>query len=144
MVNVSKKQATKRRAIARSTVLIDKDILVNIEAGKAGKGNPFEVARLAGIMGAKKTAELIPLCHPLSLDHITVTAHSDAKTGCVTIEAECITTGKTGVEMEAMTAVSIAALTFYDMCKALDHAITISTTQLILKEGGRSGRFERK
>ena len=142
MVDVSEKAVTARVAVARGAVEMAPETLALITEGRAKKGDVLSVARLAGIMGAKKTADLIPLCHPLALSKVTVelTAHPD--TNRVEIEATVKTTGQTGVEMEALTAVAIAQLTVYDMVKAVDKGMKLTDTRLVLKEGGKSGRFE--
>jgi cyclic pyranopterin phosphate synthase len=138
MVNVGEKEATHRAATARSVVRL------NAEAAKAvaeggPKGDVLGTARLAGIQAAKRTAELIPLCHPLGLDHVEVDATLDQAAGTVTITATASLSGKTGVEMEAMTAASVAALTIYDMVKAVQRDVVIEETRLITKTGGKSG-----
>ncbi|MDR6265492.1 MULTISPECIES: cyclic pyranopterin monophosphate synthase MoaC [Rhodobacterales] len=140
MVDVSEKPITSRVAVAKGRVLMTPETLAMIDEGRAKKGDVLAVARLAGIMGAKKTSDLIPLCHPLAISKVSVelTVASDA----VEIEATVKTTGQTGVEMEALTAVNIAALTVYDMVKAVDKSMHISDIRLVLKEGGKSGRFE--
>ncbi|HEX8494424.1 MAG TPA: cyclic pyranopterin monophosphate synthase MoaC [Pyrinomonadaceae bacterium] len=142
MVDTSAKPVTARRAIASARVLMSTETVRAIRAGQTPKGDPLETARLAGIMAAKRTAELIPLCHPLALTHIDVRAKlSEAG---VLLEAEVATEGQTGVEMEALTAVSVAALTVYDMCKAVDKAITITDVRLEMKTGGKSGDYVRQ
>lgn len=140
MVDVSEKPITSRVAVARGRVLMTPETLAMIDEGRAKKGDVLAVARLAGIMGAKKTSDLIPLCHPLAISKVSVelSVASDA----VEIEATVKTTGQTGVEMEALTAVNIAALTVYDMVKAVDKSMHISDIRLVLKEGGKSGRFQ--
>ena len=140
MVDVSDKPATARRAVARGWVAMAPETLALVTEGTAAKGDVLGVARLAGIMAAKKTAELIPLCHPLALSRVSVELAPAA--GRVEIEATVATTGPTGVEMEALTAVSVAALTVYDMLKAVDRGMVIGEVRLALKEGGKSGRFE--
>ena len=140
MVDVSDKPATARRAVARGWVAMAPETLALVKEGTAAKGDVIGVARLAGIMAAKKTAELIPLCHPLALSRVSVELAPAA--GRVEIEATVATTGPTGVEMEALTAVSVAALTVYDMLKAVDRGMVIGEVRLALKEGGKSGRFE--
>src|SRR5258708_13916081 len=141
MVDVSAKPATAREAVARGHITISATALKQIRAGGMKKGDPLETARLAGIMAAKQTATLIPLCHPLGISHadVQIAVHDNG----VAIESTVTTDGKTGVEMEALTAVSIAALTIYDMCKALDKAIEITDIRLETKTGGRSGDFIR-
>jgi cyclic pyranopterin phosphate synthase len=141
MVDVSEKPATARRAIARGVVRMAPETLALLMDG-APKGDVLGVARLAGIMAAKKTSDLIPLCHPLALSKVTVDLVPVPDETCVTIEATVATTGPTGVEMEALTAVSVAALTVYDMLKAVDRGMTIGDIRLAFKEGGASGRFE--
>ncbi len=142
MVDVSSKAVTARLAIAESTISMARSTLEHIEAGTAKKGDVLGVARLAGIMAAKRTAELIPLCHPLPLEKVELELEPDASLPGVLIRATCTTTGKTGVEMEALTAASVAALTIYDMCKAVDRGMTIRETRLIFKSGGKSGDFQ--
>ena len=139
MVNVSAKAVTKREAQASAFVLLRRSVIKALP--KNPKGDPLETARLAGVMAAKRTAELIPLCHPLPLTHVDVCA--DVKDDGVYLEAEVSTKAQTGVEMEALTAVSVAALTVYDMCKALDKSMTITDVRLELKTGGKSGDFKR-
>ena len=141
MVDTSAKTATSRRAVASASVLMSPNTLAALESHQTPKGDPLETARLAGIMAAKKTAELIPLCHPLPLTHIDVRAKLNASG--VHLEAEVATNAQTGVEMEALTAVSIAALTIYDMCKALDKGIRITEVRLESKTGGKSGDYQR-
>jgi cyclic pyranopterin monophosphate synthase len=142
MVDVTAKPATSRRAVARGWIAMAPETLALVVAGTAAKGDVLGVARLAGIMAAKKTAELIPLCHSLALSKVAVDLVPAADRGRVEIEATVATTGPTGVEMEALTAVSVAALTVYDMLKAVDRGMTIGEVRLALKEGGKSGRFE--
>lgn len=139
MVNVGGKEATARVAIASGFVRLTPDCVAIVRDQKLAKGDVLAIAELAGIMGAKQTATLIPLCHPLGLDHVSLRLLLGDEG--ISIEAECRITGKTGVEMEAMTAVSIAALTIYDMCKAVDKAITIEEIRLCHKSGGKSGDF---
>ena len=137
MVDVSAKPATARRAVA--SVLVKMKPTTRKALRQNPKGNPLEIARIAGISAAKRTAELIPLCHPLMLSHVDVRAEM-CKNG-VRITSEVRTTGRTGVEMEALTAAAVAALTVYDMCKALDKAIEITRLRLLEKSGGKSGMF---
>ena len=137
MVDVSGKAATLREAVATGHIAMSAVALTAIRDGAAAKGDVLAVARIAGIMAAKKTAELIPLCHPLPLDRVAVDFTFD-DTG-ITATATASTTGKTGVEMEAMTAVSVALLTIYDMAKAVDKAMTIGSVRLVSKTGGKSG-----
>ncbi len=141
MVDTSAKDATMRRAVATARVLMSEATVTAVRAHRTPKGDPLETARLAGIMAAKRTADLIPLCHPLPLTHIDVRAelHDDG----VHLAAEVATRAQTGVEMEALTAVSVAALTVYDMCKAIDKAMTITDVQLETKTGGKSGDYKR-
>ena len=141
MVNVGEKSATKRIAIARGFVSMSAETIATITSKSLSKGDVMQVAELAGIMGAKQTAQLIPLCHPLGLDHVSVKLALDNEKGGIEIIAECHITGKTGVEMEALTAVSITALTIYDMCKAVDKAMVISEVKLVYKAGGKSGTY---
>lgn len=142
MVDTSDKAVTTRQAIASARVLMSKETVAAVEEHRTPKGDPLEAARLAGIMAAKRTAELIPLCHPLPLTHVDVQARIEEYG--VSLESTVATNAQTGVEMEALTAVSVAALTIYDMCKALDKGITISDVRLESKTGGKSGDFVRK
>ncbi len=139
MVDVSAKPETERVAIASATVVVSSATLARIKAGTVEKGDVLSVARLAGIMGAKKTPDLIPLCHPVALTNVSVELIVDEPACAVRVEATCRTKGRTGVEMEAMTAVSVAALTIYDMVKAMDRGVTITDIRLIHKSGGKSG-----
>lgn len=141
MVDTSEKLNTARRAIASAMVLMTPDTVVALREHRSPKGDPLEAARLAGIMAAKRTAELIPLCHPLPLTHIDVSASLNDEG--VYLEADVSTNAQTGVEMEALTAVSVAALTVYDMCKALEKGIRITEIRLERKSGGKSGDYER-
>jgi cyclic pyranopterin phosphate synthase len=142
MVDVSDKPATVRRAVARGWIAMGPATLALVAEGTAAKGDVLGVARLAGIMAAKRTSELIPLCHPIALSTVAVELAADAAAGRVLIEATVATTGPTGVEMEALTAVSVAALKVYDMLKAVDRGMAIGGIRLALKEGGASGRYE--
>ena len=142
MVDVSDKDATARVAVARGTVTMAPETLRRISGGEIAKGDVLAVARLAGIMAAKRTHELIPLCHPLALTAVELDLSADPARDAVDIEARVRTTGKTGVEMEALTAVSVAALTVYDMCKAIDRAMRIGDIRLVHKSGGKSGTYE--
>jgi cyclic pyranopterin phosphate synthase len=142
MVDVGEKQETKRSATARATVLVG-NTAAQLIANDGPKGDVLQTARLAGIQAAKRTSELIPLCHPLGLDHVSVDAELDATSAQVTITATAETTGRTGVEMEALTAASVAALTVYDMVKAVERGVTIERVELIAKSGGRSGSWTR-
>ena len=141
MVDVSGKPATPRTATARVRVVMDPTTLAMILQGSAKKGDVLGVARLAGIMGAKRTADLIPLCHPLPITSVTVELQADAAANAVEIAATVRTTGQTGVEMEALTAASVAALTVYDMCKAVDRSMRIDDLRVTHKAGGKSGEF---
>ena len=143
MVDVSDKDVTSRIAVARGEVRMSPETLAVITEGRAKKGDVLAVARLAGIMGAKKTADLIPLCHPLPITKVAVELEPDPALPGVRIEATVKTTGQTGVEMEALTAVSVAALTLYDMVKAVEKTMVIGEIRLEMKDGGKSGRFER-
>jgi len=142
MVNVGDKPVTDRVAVAKGDITMAAGTLAKIREGGFGKGDVLGVARLAGIMGAKQTASLIPLCHPLGLDHVAVDLEADDSLPGVRITATCRVTGRTGIEMEAMTAVSVAALTIYDMCKAVDRAMVIGAIRLTHKSGGKSGVFD--
>ncbi len=142
MVDVSDKAATARTAIAAGEVLMSAETLALVTEGRAGKGDVLGVARLAGIMGAKRTADLIPLCHPLPVTKVALDLTADPTLPGIRIEATVRTTGQTGVEMEALTAVSVAALTIYDMLKAAEKSMQIGNIRLLMKEGGKSGRFE--
>ena len=141
MVDVSDKPTTARRATARARVVMRASTLAVIRAGTAEKGDVLAVARLAGIMAAKRTADLIPLCHPLPITAVTVDLAPDAAGTAVEIEATVRTAGQTGVEMEALTAASVAALTVYDMCKAIDRGMRIEALRVTHKDGGKSGEF---
>ncbi|MGR3344900.1 MAG: cyclic pyranopterin monophosphate synthase MoaC [Paracoccaceae bacterium] len=142
MVDVSGKAETARTAIAEGHVKMSAETLDIIVKGKATKGDVLGVARLAGIMAAKKTADLIPLCHPLPLTKVAVALTPDADLPGIRVTATVKTNGRTGVEMEALTAVSVACLTLYDMVKAAQKSMIISDIRLILKDGGKSGRYE--
>jgi cyclic pyranopterin phosphate synthase len=141
MVDVSAKAATQRVAVARGEVVMKPETLALIVEGKVPKGDVLAVARVAGIMAAKRTADLIPLCHPLNLSSVAVEFTPDARAGRLGIEATARLTGQTGVEMEALTAVTVAALTVYDMCKAADKGMRIEAVRLARKEGGKSGTW---
>lgn len=141
MVDVGGKEITERVAVARASVIMQASTLKLIKDKKAAKGDVLSVAQLAGIMAAKRTADLIPLCHPLALSNVQVELSLDAKRRAVDIEATCKLKGRTGVEMEALTAASVAALTVYDMCKAVDRGMVISEVKLLHKSGGKSGTF---
>ena len=142
MVDVTDKQVTDRLAMAEGHVRMTPETLALVREGRAGKGDVLGTARLAGIMAAKKTADLIPLCHPLPLSKVTIDLEPDEDLPGVRITATVRTTGRTGVEMEALTAVSVASLTIYDMLKAAEKGMEIGGIHLALKEGGKSGRWE--
>lgn len=144
MVDVSDKDVTERVASAEGSVLMRPETLRLVQEGALEKGDVLAVARLAGIMAAKRTAELIPLCHPLPLTSVTVDLALDEAASAVKITATCKTRDRTGVEMEALSAVAVAALTVYDMCKAVDRGMTLSGVRLTYKAGGKSGTFRRK
>ncbi|NJM53300.1 MAG: cyclic pyranopterin monophosphate synthase MoaC [Blastocatellia bacterium] len=141
MVDVSDKQTTKRRAIASGKVLLSSETLEILKTNTNPKGNPLEIARIAGIMAAKQTSNLIPLCHQLPLSKVDIKL--ELKDYGIYLEAEVITNSQTGVEMEALTAVTVAALTIYDMCKAVQKDMQITEIQLEFKQGGKSGDFKR-
>lgn len=143
MVDVSHKQSTPRKAVANTAVNMKPETLQRIKEGQIGKGDVLAVAQVAGVMAAKKTHEWIPMCHPLALTGIDL-SFSDNQADTLYIEAEVKVTGMTGVEMEALTAVSAAALTVYDMCKAIDKDMTIGPTYLQSKQGGKSGDYRRR
>jgi len=142
MVDVADKAVTHRRAVATALISMRPETLAMVVEGRAPKGDVIAVARVAGIMAAKKTSDLIPLCHPLPLTHASVELEPEGAGIRVTAVAE--TDGKTGVEMEALTAAGVAALTLYDMCKAVDRAMVVTDVKLLSKEGGRSGRWTRE
>ncbi|WP_420348300.1 cyclic pyranopterin monophosphate synthase MoaC [Pelagibius sp.] len=142
MVDVSDKDVTERIAVARGSIVMQPETLARIRDGAVEKGDVLSVARLAGIMGAKRTPDLIPLCHPLALTSVSLDLTLDEARSAVDITARCKLKGRTGVEMEALTAVSVAALTVYDMCKAVDRGMQITDIRLLRKEGGKSGLYE--
>lgn len=144
MVDVSEKAVTSRIAVAAGHIKMEPETLAVVQENRAKKGDVLGVAQLAGIMGAKKCSDLIPLCHPLPITKVSVELTPDATLPGVQIEATVKTTGQTGVEMEALTAVSTAALTVYDMLKAIDKAMEIGAISVRLKDGGKSGRYEAK
>jgi cyclic pyranopterin monophosphate synthase len=144
MVDVGEKPATERRAVARAVVLVSPATAAAVHAGDAPKGDVLGVARIAGIQAAKRTSELIPLCHPLALSFVGVEGEIDPAAGTITLRAEARTTGPTGVEMEALTAASVAALTVYDMVKGIERGAEIRETVLVEKSGGRSGTWRRE
>ncbi len=141
MVNVGDKDVTRRTAVAEGWIVMQPATLEQIVAGLHAKGDVLGVARLAGIMGAKRTADLIPLCHPLALTRVAVDLHPAPERHAVRCEATVETRGRTGVEMEALTAVQIALLTVYDMCKAVDRGMTLTDIRLLEKAGGKSGHW---
>ena len=143
MVDVGSKDVTDRRAVARAIVRMSVETAALVEAGNAPKGDVLGVARIAGVMAAKRTAELIPLCHPLPLSFVDVAAEIDTREGAVVLTAEARTSAQTGVEMEAMTAASVAALTVYDMVKGVERGVVLETVQLLEKSGGKSGTWRR-
>ncbi len=142
MVDVSAKAETARTATAKARILMQPDTARRIAEGGVAKGDVLSVARLAGIMGAKRTPELIPLCHPLQLSSVQVDLELDLPNSAVEVTATCRIAARTGVEMEALTAVSVAALTVYDMCKAVDKGMRITDIRLVHKAGGKSGTYE--
>ncbi|MGH6934553.1 MAG: cyclic pyranopterin monophosphate synthase MoaC [Dongiaceae bacterium] len=142
MVDVGAKPVSERKAVAKGSVLMQPETIALIGAGDVKKGDVLSIARLAGIMGAKRTPDLIPLCHPLNLSSVAVELSIDRKRNAIDIAATCKVTGQTGVEMEAMTAVAVAALTVYDMCKSVDRGMTITEVRLVHKSGGKSGAYE--
>ncbi|MEP6067076.1 MAG: cyclic pyranopterin monophosphate synthase MoaC [Paracoccaceae bacterium] len=142
MVDVSEKEHTDRVAVAEAYIKMLPETYEIIAEGRAKKGDVLGVARLAGIMGAKKTSDLIPLCHPLAIAKVSIDLVPDADLPGIQVRATVKTTGQTGVEMEALTAASTAALTVYDMCKAVDRGMEIGGLRVVLKDGGKSGRFE--
>ncbi|MFN3335971.1 MAG: cyclic pyranopterin monophosphate synthase MoaC [Thermomicrobium sp.] len=143
MVDVSAKPETQRVAVARGRVQVQPETLRIVREGRAAKGDVLGVARVAGIMAAKRTADLIPLCHPIPLTKVELDLEPNEAESCIEIEARVETVGRTGVEMEALTAVTVAALTVYDMLKAVDRGMTIDAIGLVLKAGGRSGEWRR-
>lgn len=142
MVDVSAKQVTERLALARAELSISAELAQMLDEGTLTKGDAFTVAKTAGILAAKRTGELIPMCHPLGLDQVDIQIELDREGGRIFIKAMAKCSGKTGVEMEALTAASVAALTIYDMSKAVDKTILIERVGLVRKEGGKSGLFE--
>jgi cyclic pyranopterin phosphate synthase len=141
MVDVTAKGATVRQAVARGKALMKPSTVWAIEEGGFAKGDVLGVSRIAGIMAAKKTGDIIPLCHPLEITGVDISFSCDQSKGEILVEAAARTVGKTGVEMEALTAVSVALLTLYDMCKSADRSMILSDIHLIKKSGGRSGTF---
>ncbi len=143
MVDVGAKPSTERRALARAVVRVTPETARTVAAGNAPKGDVLGVARIAGIQAAKRTSELIPLCHPLALSFVNVEGAIDAENGTIELTAEARTTGPTGVEMEALTAASVAALTVYDMVKGIERGAEIASVHLLEKAGGKSGLWQR-
>lgn len=143
MVDVTAKEITEREAVAKGSIFMKKDTLKAILANEIKKGDVLGTAKIAGIMAAKKVGDLIPLCHPLNIDSVDILFEPIRKTNCIDITAIAKASDKTGVEMEALTAVSVAALTIYDMCKAMDKGMIISDIRLIKKTGGKSGTYLR-
>lgn len=143
MVDVGEKEATQRRAVAEGKITMQAETLQRILDGNNKKGDVLAVARIAGIMAAKKTPELVPLCHPLAITHVDIELKTDEASLAVLCKATVETTGITGVEMEALTAVQISLLTVYDMCKAMDKGMTMEAIQLLSKSGGKSGEWQR-
>jgi len=141
MVDVGDKAVTRRIATASGTIQMQPSTLQTIQSGDAKKGDVLGIARIAAIQGAKRTAELIPLCHPISLTKVAVSFDMDTENSSITCTATCDTTGQTGVEMEALTAVSVGLLTIYDMCKAIDRGMVIREIKLLEKQGGKSGHW---
>lgn len=139
MVDVGAKAETCRVAVASGTIHMKPETLAIVESGTAKKGDVLGIARIAAIMGAKRTSDLVPLCHPLSLTHVAIDFVTNKEQSCITCTASVETSGKTGVEMEALTAVQIGLLTIYDMCKAVDRGMVITNTRVLEKRGGKSG-----
>ena len=144
MVDVGAKPSTERRAVAQAVVQVSPRTARAVHAGDAPKGDVLGVARIAGIQAAKRTSELIPLCHPLALSFVGVEGEVDVAAGTITLTAEARTTGPTGVEMEALTAASVAALTVYDMVKGIERGAQIAVSRLLEKAGGKSGHWRRQ
>ena len=144
MVNVGDKAITIRRAVAEGTILMQPQTIKLILAGNHKKGDVLGIARIAGIMAAKKTADLVPLCHPISITHIDIELEPQKNKNAIYCRATTETCDRTGVEMEALTAVQITLLTIYDMCKAVDRSMSINNVQLLEKTGGKSGRWKRE
>ena len=142
MVNVGEKANTQRLAIACGSICMRPETFAMVEAGSHKKGDVLGIARIAGIQAAKKTADLIPLCHPLSLSHVSISFEADAKSHTIHCQVRAETTGPTGVEMEALTAVQVALLTIYDMCKAVDRGMVMGDVKLLEKSGGKSGDWQ--
>ena len=142
MVNVGDKPATHRIAVATGKITMLPETFIMVEAGNHKKGDVLGIARIAGIQASKRTADLIPLCHPLALTHVSLAFQLDSKTSTINCKVRAETTGSTGVEMEALTAVQIALLTIYDMCKAVDRGMVIGDVKLLEKSGGKSGEWK--
>ena len=143
MVDISSKKTTTRQASAEALVCMKKDTLDMIKRGNNKKGDVLAIARIAGIMGSKQTSTLIPLCHPITIESVNIDFQIDSKNNVVKITSSCKTTNKTGIEMEALTAVTVSALTIYDMCKSVDKGIEIKSILLTHKSGGKSGTYKR-
>jgi len=143
MVDIADKAPTARRAIAAGRIVMQAQTLELIRQGKHKKGDVLGVARIAGIMATKRTADLVPMCHPLALTHVSVEFETDAEESAIECTVTAETTGQTGVEMEALTGVQVALLTIYDMCKAVDRGMVISDVRLLQKSGGKSGHWQR-
>ena len=141
MVDVSGKEVTRRSATAQGTIFVSREVMEAVLGKRIKKGDVFTVAQVAGIMGTKRTSDLIPMCHPLSLTNAKVSFSMDEEAGSITVFCTAVTDGKTGVEMEALTGASIALLTIYDMCKAIDKRMVMSDIHLVEKTGGKSGDF---
>ena len=141
MADISEKTPTRREAIASAKISMKKQTLMRLKEGKIPKGDVLACAKIAGILAAKRTHELIPLCHPLSIDNVELSFKFNSRTSLITVTSNIISFGKTGVEMEALTAVTVASLTIYDMCKTIDRDITISDVKLLKKSGGKSGTY---
>ena len=141
MVDVSDKEVTRRSATAQGTISVSREVMDAVLGKKVKKGDVFTVAQVAGIMGTKRTSDLVPMCHPLSLTNAKVSFSMDEEAGSITVFCTAVTDGKTGVEMEALTGASIALLTIYDMCKAIDKRMVLSDIHLVEKTGGKSGDF---
>lgn len=144
MVDVGAKPETRRVAIAEGRIVMQRETLARIVGGDHAKGDVLGIARVAGIMGTKRTADLVPLCHPIAVSHVEVALEPDPETCAVTCRTRVESTGKTGVEMEALTAVQVALLTIYDMCKAVDRGMEIDGVRLVHKSGGKSGTWDRE
>ena len=142
MVDVTEKESTLRIAVAGGTVAMNQDTFEKIVDNRVKKGNVLETARIAGVMAAKKTAGLIPMCHPLNITHVSIDFLPDEKNSCIGIRSEVRLKGQTGVEMEALTAASVCALTIYDMCKSHDKGMIITNIKLLEKSGGKSGEYK--